>query len=237
MKVLVIPDVHLKPWMFTRADILLRKKVAEQAVCLMDIPDDWGKEYDIERYEQTYDEAIRFAKEYPQTRWCYGNHDLCYWWNERESGFSSMAAGTVQRKLLELRRVVPEDNPICYVQRIDDVLFSHGGVLDYFVRESVSSKNYHDVDAVVDTINGLGRASMWNDASPIWLRPQYGNMRLYKPRRLLQVVGHTPMEKLERKKNLISCDVFSTYRDGSPIGTQEFLLLDTKTWEYSGVKA
>ena len=26
------------------------------------------------------------------------------------------------------------------------------------------------------------------------------------------------------------------YRDGRPIGTQEFLLLDTVTWEYKGVK-
>ena len=38
------------------------------------------------------------------------------------------------------------------------------------------------------------------------------------------------------EKNLISTDVFSTYRDGRPIGTQEFLLLDTVTWEYVGVK-
>ena len=51
-----------------------------------------------------------------------------------------------------------------------------------------------------------------------------------------QVVGHTPMDKITREKNLISTDVFSTYRDGRPIGTQEFLLLDTVTWEYKGVK-
>lgn len=31
------------------------------------------------------------------------------------------------------------------------------------------------------------------------------------------------------------CDVFSTYRDGDPIGTQEFLLIDTETWEYKGI--
>ena len=44
------------------------------------------------------------------------------------------------------------------------------------------------------------------------------------------------MNEITREKNLISTDVFSTYRDGSPIGTQEFLLLDTVTWEYVGVK-
>ena len=51
----------------------------------------------------------------------------------------------------------------------------------------------------------------------------------------LQVVGHTPMETITKKKNVISCDVFSTYRDGKPIGTEEFLLLDTITWDYSMV--
>lgn len=236
MKVLVIPDVHLKPWMFAQADNLLRHNIADLAVCLMDIPDDWDKEYEIELYAQTYDEAIRFAKKYPKTLWCYGNHDLCYWWHEIESGFSSMASGTVQRKLLELRQAVPEDNPIRYVQRIDNVIFSHGGVLDNFVKAYVSGKKYNDVDAVLETINALGRTSMWNDVSPIWLRPQYASMRMYKPRKLLQVVGHTPMDRIERKGNVISCDVFSTYRDGRPIGTEEFLLIDTETWEYAGVK-
>ena len=64
MKVLVIPDVHLKPWMFEQAAVLMRAKKADRAVCLMDIPDDWGKEYDIALYEQTYDAAIDFAKEF-----------------------------------------------------------------------------------------------------------------------------------------------------------------------------
>ena len=59
---------------------------------------------------------------------------------------------------------------------------------------------------------------------------------LYKPRKLLQVVGHTPMDEITREGNLISTDVFSTYRDGKPIGTEEFLLLDTVTWEYCGIK-
>ena len=58
----------------------------------------------------------------------------------------------------------------------------------------------------------------------------------YKEYELLQVVGHTPMDKITRKGNVISCDVFSTYRDGRPIGTQEFLLLDTESWEYCGIK-
>ena len=48
----------------------------------------------------------------------------------------------------------------------------------------------------------------------------------------LQVVGHTPVEHIFRSGNIISCDVFSTYRNGEPIGTQEFLVIDTKTWRF-----
>ena len=41
---------------------------------------------------------------------------------------------------------------------------------------------------------------------------------------------------IAKSGNLISCDVFSTYQDGKPIGTQEYLLLDTVSWEFEGVK-
>ena len=39
MKVLVIPDVHLKPVMFQQATVLMKRGIAERAVCLMDIPE------------------------------------------------------------------------------------------------------------------------------------------------------------------------------------------------------
>ena len=90
MRVLVIPDVHLKPQMFRQAADFMRAGKAKRAVCLMDIPDDWDREYDIACYEETYDEAIRFAVEFPDTAWCYGNHDLSYFWHCPESGYSSV---------------------------------------------------------------------------------------------------------------------------------------------------
>ena len=73
MKVLVIPDVHLKPWMFERARKLMKEGVAELALCLMDIADDWRQEFNLDLYMQSYDAAIAFAKEFPDSLWCYGN--------------------------------------------------------------------------------------------------------------------------------------------------------------------
>ena len=58
MKILVIPDVHLKPQMFKQATALMHQGIADRAVCLMDIPDDWDKQYNVGLYEETYDERF-----------------------------------------------------------------------------------------------------------------------------------------------------------------------------------
>jgi hypothetical protein len=51
MKVLVIPDIHLKPKIFRQASALMREGIAEIAVCLMDIADDFEQQYNILLYE------------------------------------------------------------------------------------------------------------------------------------------------------------------------------------------
>ena len=204
-----------------------------KAVCLMDLADDFGQQSNLDLYIQTNDASIRFAKENPDTLWCYGNHDLCYLWDQCETGHSIMAASTVRIKLRELKRILHDERQIAYIHRIDNVIFSHGGLSDYFVRKHISSGKYNDIDTVIKTINSLGCIEMWADRSPVWHRPQYESAKMYKPRKLLQVVGHTPMKEITRNGNLISCDVFSTSRDGRPYGTQEFLYLDTETWEYT----
>ena len=71
MKVLVIPDIHLKPWMFNRAAELLKDGIAGGAVCLMDIPDDWRQEFNLDLYVQAFDAASQFAKDFPETLWCW----------------------------------------------------------------------------------------------------------------------------------------------------------------------
>ena len=236
MKILVIPDVHLKPWMFDRASEILNSGAAKKAVCLMDIPDDWGQEYNLGLYEETFDAAIRFQKEFPETLWCYGNHDLSYEWLQYESGFSSVAIPVVQKKLSELRRELTDRSQMAYIHRIDDVLFLHGGLTHAFVKYYANDVDYDDTDAVIEKINLLGRNEMWDDASPLWFRPQFYNEKMYKEEDLLQVVGHTPVMQIDRLGNMLSCDLFSTYSTGDPIGTQDYLLIDTVTWEYEGIK-
>ena len=238
MKVLVIPDVHLKPFIFDRATDLLNKGIAEKVVCLMDIADDFGQKDNLELYAQTYDRAIKFAKEFPNTLWCYGNHDVSYLWAQRETGFSFHAMPVVCEKLRLLKEALPNPKQLAFIHRIDNVLFMHGGLCDAFVnavREHIHIE-YEDTDFLLEVINSFDAKIMWKDISPIWFRPQYNEVKLYRENELLQVVGHTPMEEITRIKNLISCDVFSTYTNGKPIGTQQFLLLDTENWNARGIR-
>ena len=235
MRVLVIPDVHLKPWIFDRAANILLGGEADRAVCLMDLADDWNQEENLELYAETYNVAIDFAKLFPDTLWCLGNHDLSYVWRQLETGYSATAEQTAYDGLMRLQNALPDGSKLEYIHKIDNVLFMHGGLSDRFVRLYAKPSHYNDPDKVIEVINKLGRRQMWQDDSPIWLRPQYGIIRMYKPRKLLQVVGHTPVKCIERRGHVISCDTFSTYHDYSPIGSQEFLVIDTESWEYRGI--
>lgn len=236
MRVLVIPDVHLKPWIFERAAELLKKGTADKVVCLMDLADDWNQTYNLDLYIVTYEAALRFAEDHPETLWCYGNHDLCYLWNQRESGYSPIAPYAVCEGLRKLREALPDDKQLAFVHRIDKVIFSHGGVGEYFVEDHVPFEDRADIDQTIEAINDFGYTELWRGNSPIWLRPQYSVMPLYRSEEYLQVVGHTPMKNITKRDNCISCDVFSTDRNQKPFGTQEFLLIDTVTWEWKGVR-
>lgn len=55
MTVLVIPDVHLRPWMFRKAEETMEEYHPDRVVCLMDIPDDWNQEYNLELYAETFE--------------------------------------------------------------------------------------------------------------------------------------------------------------------------------------
>jgi len=240
MKILVIPDVHLKPWMFRQAAELMENRVADKAVCLMDIADDFGKQYNMQCYRDTYDEAIRFAKRFPNTLWCYGNHDVSYLWQKKESGYSPLAPKLVCTKLKELKEALPDERQLAYIHRIDHVLFMHGGLSEAFVRKHQPAGAYEHTDSVIRKINEFGSEQIWDPVlSPIWFRPQWWVTReeMYLPDQYLQVVGHTPMKHIEQTFDcLISCDVFSTETDGTQYGSEEFLLLDTETWDWRGVK-
>ena len=233
MKVLVIPDVYLKPNMFYEARKVIETGTVDQVVCLMDLADDFGKQEQLQCYKDTYDTAREFAKDFPNTLWCWGNHDLSYIWEAKESGYSEFNAPSIKWIMERFKEEVPN---IAYIHRIDQVLFMHGGMDDFYVWETVPEL-YDNIsmDEIIEKINGLGFENLWRYGSPIWCRPQYSQRRLFREENFLYVVGHTSVEKVSRGGNVISTDTFSTHKNGDPIDNRKFLLLDTETWEYEEV--
>ena len=239
MKVLVIPDCHLKPWMFAQADTIMKKGIADKAVCLMDLADDFGV-HDDAQYLETYETAIAFAKEHPDTLWCYGNHDLSYIWGKPETGYHPEKRGLVCQEIKKLTNTLPKKSQLAYIHKIDKTLFMHGGLANLFVQLRVAPQNRKNVLAAVKAINQMGCETMWAADSPIWYRPQLSPnqnaKRLYRGGEYLQVVGHTPVKEVYLEGGVLSCDTFSTYRDGTPYGSQAFCIVDTITLEFETVK-
>ena len=217
MRVLVIPDIHLKPWIFDRTEKILRDGKADRAVCLMDMPDDWNMEFQIERYKETFDRAIAFAEDYPDTLWCYGNHDVSYPWGRLENSLKSPAQ-------------------INIMHRIDNVLFSHGGLTADFLRWLNKDLLDADIEEVIAAVNDAPHDYLWNDESPLWFRPQYETREIFRADIYKQVVGHTPVERIFEKDGIISTDVFSTYRDGRQIGESAMMVIDSETGKYEKIE-
>lgn len=235
MLVLIIPDVHLKPMMFDRAEEILTEYHVDRVVCLMDIADDWGQQANLAFYVETYNRAIQFAKAHPDSLWCYGNHDISYIWQKNETGYSSIARETVVERLKTLQECLSDKKQVTYIHRIDNVLFCHGGISNDFVHTHMEYVDELSVKETLDAINHFGRKQMWTGNSPIWLRPQYEREPLWHGSDFLQVVGHTPMKQITRERNLLSCDVFSTDFRRGRLGPWEYPLLDTETWEWKGI--
>ena len=236
MRVLVIPDIHLKKWIFDRAENILTAGKADRAVCLMDIPDDWNMQFQTELYKETFDRAIGFAETFPDTLWCYGNHDVSYPWGRLETGYSPYAERTVMDKLEELENTLQDPSRINIMHRIDRVLFSHGGLSTEFVKRLNKDLIEADIDDVLEAVNNASRDALWNDASPLWLRPQIENLEIFRKDQYKQVVGHTPVEEIFEKEGVISTDVFSTYRDGRQIGESAMIVIDSISGKYEKIR-
>ncbi len=229
--VFVVPDVHLKPWMFEKADELVSAGAYDSVVMLGDLVDDWYQDGNLDLYNETFDAAIAFIKKHPDTWLCYGNHDVSYVWEALESGFSYYARETVLNRLEELKDVLGEEH-CAFIHRIDETLFSHAGLTERFVQRHFGAEP-QELDQMLKEINQMGETELWEDDSPLWARPQYTEMKMY-PADLFQVVGHTPVKEALHQGNVLTLDNFSTYSSGWSIGNERFVGVDTieKTWGY-----
>ncbi len=229
-QIFVIPDIHLKPWMLDEAEKYMSLDYYDYVVMLGDFVDDWGQERNLQLYSDTLNRIFQFVNAHNNIYLCYGNHDLSYKWEMLETGYSAYAHEIVVEGIDKIREALPDEQK-GYIHRFDNVLFSHGGLTDIFVKRHHLSKR--DIDEVIKYINSMGKRYMWCDVSPIWARPQsqYDGYDLY-PNEMIQVVGHTPVKDITQEGNLISVDVFSTYSTGKPYGCQKFISIDSVSGKY-----
>jgi len=232
MKVLVIPDVHLKPDIIFKAQIKMKQHGCDNAVFLGDFADDWGKGQHIGLYDDTFDALDDFLKNFPDSLICYGNHDISYVWEKYETGYSPLAKDTVVARLQELYKKHGKDR-FRFIHKIDNVIFSHAGLTKGFVLHHFAYDTDTSLEHIIEMTNAMPEKDLWDDASPLWARPQHGYW--YYSKNLLQVVGHTPVSKpvYHEEQKLLVCDTFSTYSDGKPIGNRKYIIVDTitKDWE------
>jgi hypothetical protein len=228
----VIPDVHLKPWIFDNADKVGRQSY-DTIVVLGDLVDDWEQGNNLELYKKTLDRAALFGLEHPNSLWCYGNHDVSYLWDQMESGYSIVARETVIDGITKLERTVGERYK--FVHKIDDVLFSHAGLSERFVLHECG---YHmkEIEDILSKVNRMGMRDLWRNSSPIWVRPQHSFIRMFRDDLFYQVVGHTPVEEPLEACGVLTLDLFSTYPDGTAYGNQKLYIVDTITRKYKEAK-
>ena len=139
-------------------------------------------------------------------------------------------------KLEELENSLKSPAQIGIMHRIDNVLFSHGGLTADFLKWLDEDLMFADIDDVIAAGNDASQDYLWNDASPLWFRPQYETREIFRADTYKQVVGHTPVEKIFEKDGIISTDVFSTYRDGRQIGESAMMVIDSETGKYEKIE-
>ncbi len=229
MKILVIPDIHLKTQIIEEADALMQTGSYDRALFIGDLVDDWGQQQNDGLYLQTFNASGEFLDKYPNTLVCYGNHDISYLWRKEETGFSWYMLPICVQQFKILKEKIPYINR-GFVLKVDNVIFSHGGLMESFVRQWCPKAP--DIPSLLSSINCLPKEILWTDDSPLWARPQYGGASCIMTRDCLQVVGHTPMREVTYEKPFLSVDVRSTDHLGNPIGPKKFVWIDTVTKEW-----
>jgi hypothetical protein len=139
-------------------------------------------------------------------------------------------------KLEELENSLQDSSQINIMHRIDKVLFSHGGLTVEFLTWLNEDLLDADIDDVIAAVNDAPHDDLWNDESPLWLRPQYRTVKAFRNDTYTQVVGHTPVKRIYEKDGIISTDVFSTCRDGTQIGESAMIVIDSETGQYEKIK-
>lgn len=146
-------------------------------------------------------------------RLCYGNHDHSYWNDERCSGYNWHG----RHLYMPLLEDMFNENMIDLIYIQDDIIFSHAGVSDYWLKKVAMLDDVRGVKFDSVTLDSLN----WNmltgydgygntiSQSPIWIRPQ--SLLKSKVDGYRQIVGHTNMGTPVDEQGLYFNDLLPDY--------------------------
>ena len=216
-RVLVIPDAHLKIEVIENGMELADKLMCDRVILLGDYFDDWyAMDTDYEDMRIYLKDLLR--KNHGRVIPLIGNHELSYMGHPC-SGYNKRCEPIVRGTVEFDHRFIP-----CY--SCDGVLYSHAGVTKewilanklvphHMVKYHMGPKNGAEMceDAILKIEDydlfaqvGPGRGGhrvpspLWADMTELIADP-CGTFK--------QVVGHTPVEQIEKIGNCYFCDVFS----------------------------
>lgn len=105
--------------------------------------------------------------------------------------------------------IINNTNNFKVATNINNVLVTHAGLSKNFMHNMDIDLN-QGIPEIVQHLNKLNLETVWCDDSPLWYRPNNKNT----PMPIMQVVGHTPPEWIERSgfksDNFVSVDPYCT---------------------------
>jgi predicted MPP superfamily phosphohydrolase len=199
MEIIAIGDVHGRDyWKY-----LPETHSFDQLIILGDYFD----AFDITGKEQirNFEEIIAFKESYPdKVVLLFGNHDFHYLpaareINETYSGYQDKYAYQISFLLQE------HMNLLQMSYKWENYLFTHAGVTNTWLKNA--GYDGEEIDMFInDLFKHKPRSFLFNGTdphgdnvtqSPIWVRPGSLRKNAYDYEHIKQIVGHTPMEKLE----------------------------------------
>ena len=190
MQVLVIPDVHLKTWMFKTAEKVVKQEHPDAIVMLGDLVDDFGCKNSPDKYIETIDAAIEFYHRHPETYLCLGETNA--------TAYRARSTAKTQCERLVYEGFDKEHFAVAF--QFDNVIFSHAGISEEYYAAYLKKKGERHVsdEDVIRRVNELSANELWRYGSPIWYRPSGIQKfdQMYGADRLLHVTGHTPIKEI-----------------------------------------
>ena len=216
MKTVIIADIHGR---ITWKDILEAEK-PDKVIFLGDYWDSF--DISFEKQLDNFKNIISYREQFENTVLLLGNHDYHYHRGpERYSGFQSKYSFLINDQMEKYKDYFK------IAHKEGDYLFTHAGVSDTFLKEN----NFvGEIDEFLNDLwkykplsfrfNGYDQYGDNISQSPLWIRPKSLLKDSKLTEHLIQVVGHTTVERLgvDPEKRFYFTDTLGT--------SKEFLVLD-----------